>query len=794
MKYRLLLLSVVTVMGCVAGASTFDLGAQIIEADAKLAANAGQIHVTTSGTISEGRVPLSAGHSLICDGGVVISLEPGSYLYQNSNTLIQNCIISSTSTPITGEIQSENTSNLELDHVTFVGGGNLVYWSGVTHFGILSNTVVSITAVDSAGVRSGFYLLNCSRGRVDDLRASNFVFPVGQNDQSDSAVLGLNLSSYIRVDNPVIENVDASYVQGGVASVAIDGSDHILVSGGTITGNPNMDGILTQAFGQQTPSDDIAIIGVYASYNGGVGLNPAAHSLGDGLDIINTSHLYVSHCTLDGNGNPHDAQPAIWLFLDDDVFVADSDLSDGSAAGIASAGSINVRLVRDTINRNQGSGVFTEWQHGMATNVGPAVTFSSGVSGGFSVAWTSGTPFIFDGITYQIAAVTDFGHLTLASSPPDHSSPASWGVNTTQDIVDAIINDNGIGQTGGIGQQGIFWADGTTGTISGVTSTNTGIGAQLYGLQLANTATAVLINDNFSGNLEGGDGIDAGPQGVSTTRLSFPNQQVGTTSSSQTVSVWAGAVVIQQLVIDVSGDFSETNNCGTGLLAFSNCQVQVTFKPTTSGSRSGTLTITDSAPQSPKTVSLTGDGVSHGLGLSIATGGSASSTVAAGTTTKYSLSIGGAGISGTALLSCSGAPTGATCSVPATEVLNATTATAFTVSVSTTSSTSSALRPLDVRRSPLLWAAFLVGFVVLPAMNTRKRLLRRCLLMSVLLVGLCSCGGSGGGTIASKSPTSPSNPGNPSGSTGTPTGSYTLTVTAKVGSTSESIPLTLTVQ
>jgi len=777
-------------MGCVAGASTStpDLGAQIIEADGKLGANAGQIHVTTSGTITEGRVPLSAGHSLICGDEVVIFLAPGSYLYQNSNTLIQNCIISSTSTPITGEIQSENTSNLELDHVTFVGGGTLVYWSGVTHFSILSNTVASITAVDSAGVRSGFYLLNCSRGRVENLRASNFVFPVG--DQLDSAVLGINLSRYIRVDNPVIENVDASYVQGGVVSVAIAGSDHILVSGGTIAHNPNMDGILTQAFGQQTPSNDIAIIGVNASYNGGVGLNIAAHSLGDGLDMINTRHLYISHCILDGNGNPHDAQPAIWLFLDDDVFVADSDLSDGSAAGISSAGSTNVRLVRDTINRNNGSGVFTEWQAGTATNVGSEVTFSSGVSGGFSVAWEAGTPFIFDGITYQIAAVTDFGHLTLASSPPDHSSPASWGVNTTQDIVDTVINDNGIGQTGGIGQQGIFWADGTTGTISGVTSTNTGIGSQLYGLQLANTATAVLINDNFSGNLEGGDGIDAGPQGVSTTRLSFSNQQVGTTSSSQTVKVWAGAVVIPQLVIDVSGDFSETNNCGTGLPAFSNCQVQVTFKPTTSGSRSGTLTITDSAPYSPQTVSLTGTGVSHGLGLSVATGGSTSSTVAAGTTAKYSLSIGGAGISGTALLSCSGAPNGANCAMPATETLNAATATVFTVSVATTSNTSAALRLLDVQRSPWLWAAFLAGLVALPVPNCRRRLRRRALLMSVLLVGLCSCGGSGDGTTASKTPTSPSSP---SGSAGTPAGSYTLTVTAKVGSTSESIPLTLTV-
>src|SRR5580698_4146581 len=108
MRYRLLFLSVVTIIGCTAHASTPDLGAQIMDADAQLGASAGQIPVTTSGTISEGRVPLSAGHSLICGNGVVIYLAAGSYLYQNSDTLIKNCTISSTSTPITGEIQSEN--------------------------------------------------------------------------------------------------------------------------------------------------------------------------------------------------------------------------------------------------------------------------------------------------------------------------------------------------------------------------------------------------------------------------------------------------------------------------------------------------------------------------------------------------------------------------------------------------------------------------------------------------------------------------------------------------------------
>src|SRR6202022_203014 len=101
--------------------------------------------------------------------------------------------------------------------------------------------------------------------------------------------------------------------------------------------------------------------------------------------------------------------------------------------------------------------------------------------------------------------------------------------------------------------------------------------------------------------------------------------------SVQTVTLTAGAVVVQNLVIQVSGDFSQTNNCGTGLVAFGTCQVQLNFTPTQAGTLNGTPTITDSAPNNPQPVSLTGTGVSQGLGLGIATGGSNSALVVAGT-------------------------------------------------------------------------------------------------------------------------------------------------------------------
>src|SRR5262249_44870845 len=61
--------------------------------------------------------------------------------------------------------------------------------------------------------------------------------------------------------------------------------------------------------------------------------------------------------------------------------------------------------------------------------------------------------------------------------------------------------------------------------------------------------------------------------------------------------------------ISVSGDFAQTNSCGNTLAPGSSCSITVTFAPTTSGSRAGTLTVSDNAAGSPQTVSLSGNGL-----------------------------------------------------------------------------------------------------------------------------------------------------------------------------------------
>src|SRR5208282_3469046 len=98
---------------------------------------------------------------------------------------------------------------------------------------------------------------------------------------------------------------------------------------------------------------------------------------------------------------------------------------------------------------------------------------------------------------------------------------------------------------------------------------------------------------------------------LSSTALTFANQVLGTTSPAQTVTLGnTGNEDLSVSSIVASGDFAQTNNCGSSMPADDNCTVSVTFTPTTTGARSGSITITDNAAGSPQqTVGLSGSGI-----------------------------------------------------------------------------------------------------------------------------------------------------------------------------------------
>lgn len=239
-----------------------------------------------------------------------------------------------------------------------------------------------------------------------------------------------------------------------------------------------------------------------------------------------------------------------------------------------------------------------------------------------------------------------------------------------------------------------------------------------------------------------------------------------------------------------SGDFQQTNTCGTTLAAGADCAITVTFSPQGTGTRTAVLQITDSASNSPQIINLSGIGAAPPtIGLGVSSGGSSSATVTAGQTASYALSIGGGGISGMTTLTCSGAPADAVCMVPSNENISAIAVTGFKVSVSTSSGTTTGIRAPSFTPSPWVWATLLMGWAVRPnrkmGSSLRPQLVRHLPLLLLLILFLGSCGG---GVSSSTSP-----PPSPS-SSGTPAGTYILKVTATSGSVNQSMSLSLTVQ
>jgi hypothetical protein len=132
--------------------------------------------------------------------------------------------------------------------------------------------------------------------------------------------------------------------------------------------------------------------------------------------------------------------------------------------------------------------------------------------------------------------------------------------------------------------------------------------------QVGPRAAAVTITDNAVDSPQSislsGTGLVLGPNAtLSPVSLTFATQVVGTSSAAQAVTLSNyGTTTLSITRIVASGDFSQSNTCGSSLAAGASCKISVTFDPTRSGTRTGTVSVTDNAPGSPQTVSLKGTG------------------------------------------------------------------------------------------------------------------------------------------------------------------------------------------
>ncbi len=313
-------------------------------------------------------------------------------------------------------------------------------------------------------------------------------------------------------------------------------------------------------------------------------------------------------------------------------------------------------------------------------------------------------------------------------------------------------------------------------------------------IQVAFTPTAtgnrtgtLTLTDNSAGSphtFSLGGAVGLVNVSFSPSSLSFPTANLYSNFQQTVTLTNTGVLTLSVTNVQISGPFSQSGVC-TYLVGGANCpNIQITFNPTVVGPATGALTITDNAPGSPHVLPISGTAVAT-LGLGFAPSNAPDIFVAAGSTGSTELNIGGAGIGGSVTLSCSGVPAGATCSIsPSTLQISDTSPSRIELSVTTTAR--SQLPFLSPNAFPCLWTvAVLVGLVLIRIVVAPPSLKARWRLVPLFALVLCACGGNG---------SSSGDGGGGSSGGGTSAGNYTIVVTAKSGSTTQTLNVPLTVQ
>ncbi|WP_263417223.1 choice-of-anchor D domain-containing protein [Terriglobus albidus] len=183
-----------------------------------------------------------------------------------------------------------------------------------------------------------------------------------------------------------------------------------------------------------------------------------------------------------------------------------------------------------------------------------------------------------------------------------------------------------------------------------VTFTPTVLGAATGTLSVKSSGKA--LSATLTGT--GVPGLTSAP-----TSLTFGSLDVGASATQAITITNLASGAIPTPAFAVTGDFAATSNCGTSIPGGASCLVTITFRPTGTGSRTGTWASASTAPvYSGLTAALSGTGVDFTLSLAPASGstiaGIDSSTVA--TVTPMG------GFANPVTLSCTDSVTGSTCS------------------------------------------------------------------------------------------------------------------------------------
>lgn len=706
--------------------------------------------------------------------------------------------------------------------------------------GKLDYVVKFITSEGRSSVLEGFTITNGYPGGINIGNAS----PIVQNNNitanTGCSGIGLNIGSAspLVLNNTISNNVQAGCSGGpGGAGMEIIGAsaDGAQIIGNTITGNNSGNGVNGGGIGLWTPGP-VLIQNNFISNNtsdsgGGIGgandtsavriiqnvITGNTAATGGGVEIDNTVSLLLNNA-VSGNSSPSGSAFYGWFFtttgamtISNNLFIGilgqpavgcrgfdtvsppvfsfnDVFTSGGPNYGtncIAQTGS-NGNISADPLFVNSASDFHLQ-------STSPAIDAGSNAGPNLPQQDIAGNDRILDG-TGRCTATVDMGAYEFARPSSLTLNPTSLLfpdqlVGTTSSQLSSIVTNNAstastvctLTVSGDFAQ-----TNACASSISSKGSCNVDVTFSPTAHGPRSGFLQIITNDAGSPQsivLSGKGVIPA--VSLSASGLNFSAQQVGTTSSAQTVTLnntGDGPLTISNVA--VMGDFSESNTCGSTVVPSTSCTFSVTFAPMAAGSRSGSLTISDNAAGSPHSVNLTGS--ANDFSIAAAANGSTSASVAAGGTATYNLQVTALnGFSGTVTLVCSGAPSLATCSVSPNSLTPSTSGSSFTTSVVTMAPSlvvphtqTPCFPPLHIYSLALLVAILLLLRTFhSPLFSARRALLTSLGLIFLALTCITGCNGGSSG---------PKNP-------GTPAGTYTLVITGTANGASHVLKLTLAV-
>jgi hypothetical protein len=516
---------------------------------------------TPSGTAGAATVTVAvAGQSASLTGG---------FTYQTTPTVTS---VSPAAGPLTGG------TAVTITGTNFLSGATVTFGTtAATNVAVTSGT--TITATTPSG----------SAGAVT-------VTVTNSNGQSASLASG-----FTYVPPPTVTSVSPSSgsTAGGTA-VTVSGTN--FASGATVTigGAPATNVVVTNAttITATTPAGSAGPVAITVTTPG-----PQSGTLQNGFTYVaSTAITYVQSAS----ATPQSAQTSVKVTFaaaqaagDLNVVVAGWNDSTATVSSVTdTTGNVYTRAVGPTVV----SGLISQSIY-YARNIGSAAAGANAVTVTFSTA--AAYPDIR---ILEYAGADRNVPVDVVAAGSGNSATSSSGNATTSSAVDLLFAANIVltttsGPGTGFTQRILTSPDGDIAEDRMVTTVGT------Y------SATAPLSSGAWIMQMVAFRTPSGPVPGVSLnpTSANFGNQATGTTSNPQPVTltnVGTAQLAISSIVISGgnAGDFAQTNNCGTGLAPNNSCTINVTFTPSTTGTRTSSVVITDTAGGSPHTVALSGTG------------------------------------------------------------------------------------------------------------------------------------------------------------------------------------------